>query len=199
MTRYTRVSRNQGTRCTIEFDTGRFCDAPSAPGSPFPICTNHAVALYKWMNGMVSEVMENHQQYPDIHNAVVDHVADEGYARANTVAHRVYYIRCGDLVKIGTTRHLAARMHAYPPDAELLAVERGGEALEISRHHQFGHLLAHRKEWFHPAAGASSYPGCASLGKHRTPRAKDPHRASGNGSIPLTPAAPRQHGGGAGA
>lgn len=150
MSRYMRVTRNEGTRCTVESDGGRFCDAPSAPGSPFPICGNHAVELYRWMQGMVSDVMDNYREHLDVHAAMVQGVADQEYAKANTRQHRVYYVRVGDLIKIGMTARLRQRLNAYPPDAQLLAVEPGGEALEGQRHHQFRHLLAHRKEWFRP-------------------------------------------------
>jgi hypothetical protein len=152
MPRYSRSARIQGTHCTVETTSGNFCDADSAPGSPFPICARHATLLYRWMHGMVTEVMDNHHDYPDIHNAMVGEVADAAHAKVNTRQHKVYYVRVGDLIKVGTTSQLDKRMHAYPPDSVLLAVEPGGEEVEGRRHRQFRHLLAHRKEWFHPGA-----------------------------------------------
>jgi hypothetical protein len=62
----------------------------------------------------------------------------------------VYYIRVGELIKIGYTRDLDQRLRAYPPDAELLATEIGNELIEQAGHAQFGDLLAARAEWFHP-------------------------------------------------
>jgi hypothetical protein len=62
----------------------------------------------------------------------------------------VYYVRIGDLIKVGMTAQLKQRLGNYPPGSELLATELGGEALETRRLNQFRHLLAHRKEWFHP-------------------------------------------------
>jgi hypothetical protein len=62
----------------------------------------------------------------------------------------VYYLRIGQFVKIGTALNLASRLFSYPPDAELLATEPGGRALEAVRHEQFGHLRAARREWYRP-------------------------------------------------
>lgn len=51
----------------------------------------------------------------------------------------VYYVRRGDLIKIGTTTSPAQRFLDLVPD-EILAVEPGGYPLENHRHLQFGHL-----------------------------------------------------------
>jgi hypothetical protein len=86
MSRYPRASRIQGTRCTIEGPGGSFCDAESAPGTPFPICTDHAIELYGWMHGMVTQVKGDVRGYLDIHNVVVSGVADERHAKVNSPA-----------------------------------------------------------------------------------------------------------------
>jgi hypothetical protein len=61
----------------------------------------------------------------------------------------VYYVRRGDVVKIGTTTEPATRFRALMPD-KILAVEPGGEDLEKARHRQFGHLRR-RGEYFRVA------------------------------------------------
>jgi hypothetical protein len=61
----------------------------------------------------------------------------------------VYYIRRGDLVKIGTTTGPAVRFRDLMPD-EILAIEPGGEDLEVARHRQFDHLR-YRGEYFRAA------------------------------------------------
>jgi hypothetical protein len=146
---------NQGTSvstCTVQRSGGKFCDAPSAPDMPFPICGRHAIQLYRQMHQMATEVLTNHRDHIDIHNRMMQGVADAHYAKENTPAHRVYYIRVGEYIKIGTTGNLKARIAAYPPGSQLLATELGGTAMEGSRHRQFAHLLAERNEWFHPGA-----------------------------------------------
>lgn len=61
----------------------------------------------------------------------------------------VYYVRRGDLIKIGTTADPPTRFDRLMPD-EILAVEPGGEQTETYRHRQFGHLHC-RGEYFRAA------------------------------------------------
>lgn len=115
---------------------------------PFPICADHALTVYRRMQQIVTEVRQDPRAYPDVVAAAVEGVREQH----NSPAHRVYYVRVGALIKIGTTKQLRQRLGSYPPGSELLAVERGGEQTESRRHAQFDHLLAERKEWFHPGA-----------------------------------------------
>lgn len=48
----------------------------------------------------------------------------------------VYYVRRGDLIKIGTTKSFINRMRNLMPD-EILAIEPGSYSLENRRHQQF--------------------------------------------------------------
>jgi len=76
---------------------------------------------------------------------------DEGlraHALAVQAASKVYYVRCGHLIKIGTTTDLRRRFKSVRPN-ELLAVEAGGQELETQRHRQFADLRA-SGEYFHP-------------------------------------------------
>ncbi len=62
----------------------------------------------------------------------------------------VYYIRRGDLVKIGVTTNLYQRMAAILPD-EVLAIEPGDYAHEQEMHERFAELrliAPGSKEWF---------------------------------------------------
>lgn len=61
----------------------------------------------------------------------------------------IYYIRRGNLIKIGTTTEPATRFRALMPD-EILAFEPGSVAGEYLRHRQFGHLRC-RGEYFRSA------------------------------------------------
>lgn len=58
----------------------------------------------------------------------------------------VYYMNLGDLVKIGTTTNIHYRMSSISPQG-LLAVERGGYAVERARHRAFECCRVHG-EWF---------------------------------------------------
>jgi hypothetical protein len=67
----------------------------------------------------------------------------------------VYYVRIRDLIKIGTTTNMRARMSRLLAD-EVLATEPGGEELENMRHKQFAHLKV-RGERFAPAPDLLSH------------------------------------------
>lgn len=148
MSRYNGATFNRGSRCTVEYSLGRFCDVERAPDMPFPICAKHALQLYRRMRDMVEDTTVRKTMTPQTVDTLVAGWREEG----NSKHHRVYYVRVGGLIKIGVTKQLKQRVASYPPGSELLAVERGGTHLEVSRHHQFRHLLAERKEWFHPGA-----------------------------------------------
>lgn len=60
----------------------------------------------------------------------------------------VYYLRLGDLIKVGFTVDLAARLRDYPPHAHVLATEPGTKTLERQRHHELRHSLNLGREWF---------------------------------------------------
>jgi len=61
----------------------------------------------------------------------------------------VYYMRMGDLVKVGTTVNIGQRWTNIQPE-EVLAIEPGDETLELLRHRQFALSHSHG-EWFHLA------------------------------------------------
>lgn len=67
-----------------------------------------------------------------------------------TVRDVVYFIRRGDRVKIGTTRHLATRLGQHERDGSFvfLGAVRGGHRAEARWHRRFDHLRLTRAEWF---------------------------------------------------
>ena len=66
--------------------------------------------------------------------------------------HRVvYYARTGDVIKIGYTNNLLARMSQLRiPRESVLATEPGSKALEAKRHAQFGTIRKGLREDFAP-------------------------------------------------
>lgn len=140
-------------RCTIVED-GDFCDAPSMIDPPFPICGRHALELHQHMRRAVEEALADPLRVAAaVHQLTI---ADdyEAWRQADKALRKppaqpvVYYLRVGDLIKIGTSRNLASRLAVYPPNATVLATEPGSTDLERWRHEQFNHLLAGRNEWF---------------------------------------------------
>lgn len=88
------------------------------------------------------------RQRPDLVAAREAQAAEvnEYWAKRRAALSVVYYARLGNRVKIGYTTNLTNRMQNIQPE-ELLATERGGEALESRRHAQFDRLRM-SGEWF---------------------------------------------------
>jgi hypothetical protein len=60
----------------------------------------------------------------------------------------VYYLRQGDLIKIGTSTRLAGRINELGAQG-VMVIEMGGSDVETARHRQFAAHRSHRREWFH--------------------------------------------------
>lgn len=60
----------------------------------------------------------------------------------------VYYIRMGDMMKIGYATDVSKRMRAYPPNAELLAAHPGTKDVEKFMHRRFAEFRERGREWF---------------------------------------------------
>lgn len=124
------------TTCTIQSLYGKFCEAPADPRLPFPVCAHHAIKIYISVKDFRESVTPtNGRRRPPSSAACI-----------------VYYLRVGDLIKIGRTTNLPQRMVQYPPTAVVLATEDGDVQLETRRLRQFNHHLQHGKEWFTPGA-----------------------------------------------
>jgi hypothetical protein len=140
----------ESTRCTAVRSTGRFCDQPSLPGAPFPICVKHAARIMAFLNDVTPRTVGH--QVVVAAEAIRQNraVVAERHRRAPDV-YVVYYLQVGDAIKIGYTANLPTRLRTYPPNAKLLAYESGGQRLEARRHRQFAEDLAAGREWFRPS------------------------------------------------
>lgn len=137
--------RTRWPACTAQLDSGEFCDEPSAPDAPFPICTKHAV--------LAMHFVRDAQTYrlPAVQEIEAERREQRRREREDEERCIVYYVRVGELIKIGTTRNgVRSRMENFPPDRQVLATEPGSYNRERLRHTQFGHLRA-SGEWFHAA------------------------------------------------
>jgi len=63
----------------------------------------------------------------------------------------VYFVRTGDLIKIGYSTQPYQRLRAYPPNAEVLGVFPGTKKLEADLHGRFRFALRKGREWFRVA------------------------------------------------
>lgn len=140
------------SNCTVQTWDGGTCNAPGHKGLPFPICAAHAAALWRRVNEQMGILAGDEHAAKDgvpltlkARERVARKVNSDGSSKSV-----VYYLRVGDLIKIGTTVDLRRRLDDYPPNHVVLALERGGTGLETYRLKQFAHLLAAKREWFTP-------------------------------------------------
>lgn len=116
-----------------------------------PVCTDHALEIANAVDGRpvdtkVAEALKA-QRVRERVSAAEDEVR---VARGKRQPGFVYYIRMGDLIKIGYASNISRRMRAYPPSAELLAAHPGTIELEKSIHADFHAFLRRGREWFEP-------------------------------------------------
>lgn len=138
-------------RCTVQSKCHNFCDAPSIADAPFPVCSHHAIALFRFMADALDgadDLTRTLLGFEELDETRARRFRAERKAR--TKPGIVYYLMVDGLVKIGYTDDLARRLADYPPTAQLLATEPGDTATEAARHAQFAGLLTARREWFTP-------------------------------------------------
>lgn len=93
--------------------------------------------------------------------------ADE-HIPARRGTERVYYLRFGDRIKIGTSSSFKGRLSTLPYH-EVLAIEPGTFALERERHREFDALrIQGQREWFHDAPALGAHAGRLRI-KHGPP------------------------------
>lgn len=168
---------NNLSYCTIQLADGSPCDNPSAQDMPFPICGRHASSLYRHVARIMGQLSDD----PVFRASwFLDHVERSDQEKADAYAARdwrVYYLQVGDLIKIGYSGDLKARLNQYPPGRRLLATEPGDAGVEARRHHQFKHLLAARKEWFNPGPDLLAHIRDLNKPANRIPRRSAPTSA----------------------
>ena len=145
-----RVTEDAGRTCTAQRADGSFCDAPSAPDAPFPICAKHAARVVEYARDRAEAAPVADRMSALLSALRQDDRAALGGATPPKHCDVVYYVRVGEHVKIGTTTNLPARLKSYGP-SEFLACEPGGLTVERRRHRQFAADLAAGREWFRPS------------------------------------------------
>lgn len=141
------------TACTAQRANGSFCDAKSLPDAPFPICVHHASQIYGFLHRTVDDKFRNLDVDVTTVQAQLElnGVSMADFRPNDPAEYTLYYLRVGELIKIGTTTHLRTRLQHYPPGmTTVLATEPGGFELEKARLNQFRHLRHSGREWFNP-------------------------------------------------
>lgn len=114
------------------------------------MCQEHALQVWATVQEMIdpdtlrqiayNRVTPHEERYPESYQPVP----------ISECVGVVYFVRVGDLIKVGFSSDLGRRMKAYPPDAELLAYYSASFAEEQRWHKLLTVHRARRREWYHP-------------------------------------------------
>jgi hypothetical protein len=137
---------HRSPRCTVQRRNGEFCDAPAAEDMPFPICTRHAVKLYRHMCQVIEDATSTTEGKLAAAGAVIGGMREAQAKRDQGSV--VYYVLVGDMIKIGYTANLPTRLASYPPGRRLLAYEPGGKLEEQRIHNRFERFRMAGNEWY---------------------------------------------------
>lgn len=111
------------------------CTADVMPDIDVQLCERHlakAWAAFELITGN-PEPAAQENPIPDTHST--------------NIPGAIYFIRVGDLLKIGWTSDVAGRFRQLSPDA-VIHIEAGTKADERDYHRQFAEHLVHGREWF---------------------------------------------------
>lgn len=136
MSRTRAAHRQQPDGHVIHHTCGQgHCEKPALRDIDVQLCERHlakAWAAYQLISG-TPEVPDREDPKPDYHD--------------DSTPGAVYFIRKGDLLKIGWTSNIAQRFGHLSPDA-VFHVEAGTRADEANYHSRFKEHLKEGREWF---------------------------------------------------
>lgn len=124
--------------CWQEDGHGVRCDQPCEEG--LPVCWHHGFAISLRMVHLTRERTRNQEPPDDADEWPSDEELDAQAedARSNRQAFVYYLMLSPTTVKIGTTRHLRARIAAHGSELQyVVALEHGSFDVEKARHEQF--------------------------------------------------------------
>lgn len=136
---------------------GHPCAWPDCPARAYndnlaPFCWNHAYAYYERVHELFQEPAM--AEYRHQMGMIKKHLQAETEAKRRAARQGqpgfVYYILINGQIKIGFAADVTKRMRAYPPTAQLLAIEPGSRAVEAERHAHFTAYRQAGREWFRP-------------------------------------------------
>ncbi|MCT1446200.1 GIY-YIG nuclease family protein [Brevibacterium casei] len=118
---------------------------------PLKLCRQHLFAALGlagrlFTDQQISSIIADHR-ISEVKNR--ERLKAEQKARAHSrQAGWIYYIRVGDLLKIGYATSVWDRLTSYPPNITVLAIHPGTRELEAHLHRKFRLLLQKGREWY---------------------------------------------------
>lgn len=140
------------TACTIQLEDGSFCDKPMHPDAPFPICPSHARAAYQFGISMVGKVSRDDGtlNWRLVSGELAP--ARQHGPRRRAARPGVYFLKLGDLIKIGASDNVPQRLKNYPPGRVVLHVHHTDDPwlMEARILKKFRSARRSGYEWFEP-------------------------------------------------
>lgn len=122
------------------------CDGSVPEGAPVALCGTHIRKVYLFAVDMIEGAIARGVATQTDHSDWDAHPIKRSPRSDEPV---VYYLRFGDLIKIGTTTSLLDRVADLGGRRrDVLGAEAGSYELEARRHQQFAHLRQRRREYF---------------------------------------------------
>lgn len=124
------------------------CSQRGYPSQTIPVCHQHGVEI--WAD------VERNMGRPAIRERIAEK-ADQLDAAADTKAvdqrrrsqeGYVYFVRLNDLIKVGWSENLAARLRSYGASVEVLAHHPGTRDEELQLHRAFAQERVKGREWY---------------------------------------------------
>lgn len=178
---YKAYHHDRWTKCMVpgcKFTVPKLLDFTH--GIAIAICTVHQVAVWEHVNDTLDEPDVDQTRAAMRARRDAIRLAEEDVREAEAELARqqkrdldapgdVYYVRVGDLIKVGWTSDLYARVRSYGPGAELLVHFKGTRRDETNLHRNLVPSRAKGREWYHEDAVVQAFITNA-LRQHGEPR-----------------------------
>lgn len=119
--------------CLVTLSRAGDCKRPALLDAPIPLCRKHILEAYLFVADEIASTFHGDPDRPPLE-----------IAGMHTPV--VYFMRSGELIKIGTSSNLRTRLNTLQPE-EYLGCVAGSYPEEKQAHHAWKHLRV-RGEWF---------------------------------------------------
>lgn len=118
-----------------------------------PLCYDHQAVVWRMCVSQHADDPRFAEAVADVNERLAQRVAAEHAANREAFAARqdgdIYFVRLGELIKVGWTRDLWSRIKSYGASAELLVCYPATRDDETNLHRQLRPALAKGREWYH--------------------------------------------------
>lgn len=143
------IPRLQAERPTCEW---RECGEPRV-NNDIPLCHEHVIRVWGYVEDLEADgvkVVARKKMADVAEIQAAEEEQRQRWAEESRKAGWVYYLRVGELIKIGYTNDIYRRVKQYPPNVKFLAFHPGTLGLEQEYHRNFAQSRAMGREWYHP-------------------------------------------------